>query len=72
MSYARIMGEHGAFCLCSLTTVVVKNTSNYRSSIIRGENTLNIGMLDEAPYEVPNEVLYEVSNEVPFAYQQMS
>jgi len=58
MSYARGMSEHGALCLCSLTTVV-KNTSKLLS-IIRGENALNTGVPDEVPYEVSDEMSFEV------------
>jgi hypothetical protein len=56
MSYARRMSEHGALYLCSLPLWLSKTLQNCRLSIIRGENSLNTGVLDEVPYEVPDEM----------------
>jgi hypothetical protein len=64
MSYARRMSEHEALRLCSLTTMVVKNTSKLQAIHYKRENALNTGVLDEVPYEVPDEMLFEVSFEV--------
>jgi hypothetical protein len=65
MSYTRRMSKHGALWLYSLTTMVVKNTSELQAIHYKRKNALNTGVPDEVSYEVPDEMSFEVSFEVP-------